>query len=63
MFLDLIVKVGFGFISEEFNKGRFIGIVGIKNGNLRWERYLERDVVELLDRRIRVLEWNVLYFE
>jgi hypothetical protein len=59
---DFSSLVGLGLSDEELDEGRLSGSVGSENGDTRRERDLERDVVELLDGRGRVLEGNVTHF-
>lgn len=58
---DLTTLVGLGLSDEELDEGRLSGSVGSENGDTRRERDLERDVVQLLNGRGRVLERDVTH--
>ncbi|GFZ45382.1 LOW QUALITY PROTEIN: hypothetical protein JCM24511_03108 [Saitozyma sp. JCM 24511] len=60
---DGTALVGLGLAGEQLDEGRLSGTVGTQNGHTRRERDLERDVVQLLDGRGRVLVRDVTHLE
>jgi hypothetical protein len=52
-------EIGFSLSSQDLDQSRFTGTVGTENGDSGRKRDLERDVVQLLLRRSRVLERNI----
>src|SRR5438270_266923 len=63
MLPDFSTLVGFHLASEQLNECRLSGTVRPKNGNTRRKRDLECDIVELLDRRSRILEANLAHLQ